>query len=364
MKNSIEIVINQFKNLNSFIEFMSCVSICCILILTKKWHGSFTLDTMTGVQKFHTSPTPRIGGVPLMLGLVVAITQNGGEIRKTLISMLSAGAFAFIAGTIEDLTKNVGVKYRLLATMMSGFVAWHITGYSISDVGVWGLNSMLEWLPFSVFFTMIAVGGVANAVNIIDGFNGLASGFLFVAYIAMGLIAANVGDVDVMVVCVTFAVITFGFFVFNFPFGKMFLGDGGAYLMGFLLAWVAVILPLRNPEVSSWATLMVCSYPVLEVFFSVCRKCRREGHHPGQPDKVHLHMLIHKRVAKKIFRNASPVIKNSLTSVLIWPYAFLSSLIGFLFYNEATTLVAFYFLMVFFYHLVYLRLTRFRWVIR
>ena len=79
-------------------------------------------------------------------------------------------------------------------------------------------------------------------------------------------------------------------------YGKIFLGDGGAYHFGFAVGCAAVLLVWRNPAIPAWAPLTVCAYPVLEVAFSVVRKFRRTGYHPGQPDRVHLHMLVHRRV--------------------------------------------------------------------
>ena len=64
------------------------------------------------------------------------------------------------------------------------------------------------------------------------------------------------------------------------------MGDGGAYLFGFMLAWVAVMLPVRNSSVSAWAPLLVCAYPLLETGFSIWRRHNRNGHHPGQADSA------------------------------------------------------------------------------
>jgi UDP-N-acetylmuramyl pentapeptide phosphotransferase/UDP-N-acetylglucosamine-1-phosphate transferase len=335
-----------------------------MLIYTKKWHGVFSMDTTDGVQKFHVNPTPRIGGMPVLFGLVAVATLSSNGKNAVLLNIIFASIPAFIAGTIEDITKNVGVKYRLIATMLSGVVACFLSGYSITSVEVPGIDFLLKWMPFSVFFTMICVAGVANAVNIIDGFNGLAGGFLIVAYLGLALISSQVGDYEVMSVCLVFSSLVLGFFVFNFPYGKLFLGDGGAYLLGFALAWIAVILPFRNPSVSHWAMLVICAYPVLEVMFSIFRKQRREGHHPGQPDKVHLHMLVYKRVVLKRFREKSAVILNSLTSIIIWPYAIGSTIIGVVLYESTLSMFFALLVLIVIYHVVYVRLIRFHWTWR
>src|SRR4029450_979221 len=99
------------------------------------------------------------------------------------------------------------------------------------------------------------------------GFNGLAAGSVAIMLGAMGLIAYSVGDAQLATVSFVLAAGALGFGAVNWPFGKIFLGDGGAYFLGFLLAWVAVLLPMRSPHVNAWATMLVCAYPVLEVGF-------------------------------------------------------------------------------------------------
>ena len=212
----------------------------------------------------------------------------------------------------------VSVRARLLATMFSGVAAWYLTGVSMQETGLPPLDWVLQFAPAAVLFTAFAVGGVANAVNIIDGFNGLAAGAVAIMLGAISLIALQVGDTALSTVCLIVAMGALAFGAVNWPFGLLFMGDGGAYLLGFLLAWVAVLLPMRHAEVNAWATILVCAYPVLEVGFSVRRRRKREGHHPGQPDRLHLHHLIHRRIVCLAFPRLSPGLKNGLTSPICW----------------------------------------------
>ena len=96
-----------------------------LVLLTTRWHGGVSLDGARGVQKLHTSPTPRIGGLPLVLGLVVAVAVAPSDIQNLLWPWLLAGSPAFVFGLVEDMTKRVGVQARLLATLASGVLAWH-----------------------------------------------------------------------------------------------------------------------------------------------------------------------------------------------------------------------------------------------
>lgn len=300
-------------------ELGLAVSLVCSLLLvaTTRWHGRFTLDATRGVQKFHSVPTPRIGGLAIMLGLIFACMACSSSQQRLLAPLLAAAAPAFLFGIAEDLTRRVSIGARLVATMASGVACWALTGVSIAHTGVGLLDAMLSWLPLSVLFTAFAVGGVANAVNIIDGFNGLASGTVVIGLVAVGLIALDCGDAELAHTCFIVCAVTLGFFLVNFPYGKLFLGDGGAYLLGFLLAWLSVTLVYRNPQVSSWAPLLACAYPTFETVFTIVRRlwCRR---HPGQPDSCHLHSLVKIAVAGRYFRKFSAPLRNACVSPVSW----------------------------------------------
>lgn len=334
---------------------------CLLIVVTKRHHGHLSLDSTLGVQKFHKVPTPRVGGIALVVGCYGAAFAANSELKSMLLPLLVAGMPAFLIGMAEDITKRVPVRTRLLLTMASGVLAWWLTGVSLTRVNVPGLDWLLTFVPISVMFTAFAVSGAANAFNIIDGFNGLASGVGLIALMALAAIAYRVDDLPLMQVCVVIGAVTVGFMLVNFPFGKIFLGDGGAYFLGFLIAWIAVLLPMRNQEVSVWATLLACGYPILETGFSIARKMKRRGHHPGQPDQVHLHMLLHSRVARRIVPKASASLQNSMTSPLLWAYAALPAATAVVLPFNSYQLVIGFVGAAFAYWAVYLRLTQFKW---
>lgn len=269
--------------------FAASFVLCVLLVFTKRWHGALTMDFTDGVQKFHTAPTPRIGGIPVVLALVIAWGQAPEDVKDMLAPILFAGLPAFLFGLAEDITKRVGVTQRLLATIASGLLAWWITGYSLSRVDIWGVDWFLQFAVVSVVFTAFAVGGIANSINIIDGFNGLASSMSIFAFLGFGMIAWQVGDPSLAGVSLVLAACVCGFFWVNWPLGKIFLGDGGSYFIGFNLAWVAVLLIERNTGVSAFTALVVCAHPLTEVLFSIYRRHYKDMH-PGHPDKLHFHI--------------------------------------------------------------------------
>ena len=309
------------------IGFLTSLICSLLLVFTTRWHGRYSLDATRGVQKFHITPTPRIGGAAIMTGLWIALGVLPQPQQELLLPVLVAALPAFVFGLAEDLTRTVSVRARLLATMASGAVCWFLTGVTLQYTGLAPLDGLLGWLPFSVLFTAFAVGGVANAVNIIDGFNGLASGTVVIGLATLGVIALGAGDVHLAQLCFVICAVTAGFFVVNFPFGKLFLGDGGAYLLGFLLAWLSVMLVYRNPSVSAWAPLLACAYPVFETLFTIVRRlwCRR---HPGHPDSWHLHSLVKTAITARYLRMLPAPLRNAFVSPVSWCIALVPAVLA------------------------------------
>jgi UDP-N-acetylmuramyl pentapeptide phosphotransferase/UDP-N-acetylglucosamine-1-phosphate transferase len=357
-----QILLNSAIN-PAFMAGGMALLVALLLVITQKWHGHLSMDSHEGVQKFHVHPTPRVGGIAIAAGVLFGYFFATPERQALLGPLMLAGIPAFVFGLLEDVTKRVSVRARLLATMGCGVLGWVITGYSITDANFPGLDWLLGFSVVSVLFTAFAVGGVANAINIIDGFNGLAAGTVIIILTAFGVMSTTLGDHDLAHICLILAGAMSGFLLVNWPLGKIFLGDGGAYFVGFALAWLAVLILQRHTEVSAWAPMLVCGYPILEVGFSFVRKSKREGHHPGQPDRVHLHMLLNRRVSRKFYPLAGKTLQNGMTSPFAWIFAFIPAAWAVFFYSNTAALIFGLLMFVVFYRMLYVRLTQFRWCI-
>jgi len=346
------------------IAWFASFAICVLLVVTKSHHGHLSMDSAIGVQKIHEAPTPRIGGLAVAGGLLIGLAVAGPAARSVLLPMLLAALPAFLIGLWEDVTKRVRVRTRLGVTMLSGLLGWIITGVSLTRVNVPGMDYVLSTvLPISVLFTAFAVTGAANAFNIIDGFNGLSSGVAIVCLSALAAIAGRAGDIPMVYACAFIGAAALGFLLVNFPWGKIFLGDGGAYLLGFLIGWIAVWLPMRNHGISVWATLLACAYPILETGFSIWRRSRRDRS-PGDADRLHLHSLVQRRVVVKLFPQASGLVRNSMTGALMWCAALVPAVLAAQFPSNSALLAVCFALCALGYSAVYARLTQFRWCFR
>ena len=346
--------------LSAFIAGSTALLVALLLVYTQHWHGHLSMDSDEGVQKFHTSPTPRVGGIAIAVGVVAGYLLTNPASQTLLGPLILAGIPAFAFGLLEDMTKRVSVRTRLLATMGCGVLGWAITGYSITGADMPGLDWLLGFTAFSVLFTAFAVGGIANAINIVDGFNGLAAGTVIIILTAFGVMTTALGDHDLALVCLILGCAVAGFLLVNWPLGKIFLGDGGAYFVGFALAWLAVLILARHTEVSAWAPMLVCGFPILEVLFSIVRR-RRRHLSPGDPDRLHLHSLVKRRVSRALLPHAGNLVRNSVTGAIMWLAALVPAAIAVTWPTHTATLVLGFVVCGLLYTAVYARLTQFRW---
>jgi len=296
--------------------------VCALLVLTQRWHGRLSHDhDLDGVQKLHAQPVPRIGGVGLFLGLAAGIGASlwlNDQSNALALPLFLCALPVFLAGLVEDLTKRVSVRARLMASFVSAALAVWLVGAQLPDLDIVGLDLLMQVPVLAILFTCFAVGGMTNSVNIVDGLNGLASGAITLMLGGLATIAWMHGDQDVMQLCLWGMAATIGFLVLNYPFGRIFLGDGGAYLGGFWVAECGVLLLARNPEISTWAVLMVCAYPSWETLFSMYRR-RAARVASGQPDMEHMHHLVYQRMQGSPDAKSLPTwLQHGLTSAVLW----------------------------------------------
>jgi UDP-N-acetylmuramyl pentapeptide phosphotransferase/UDP-N-acetylglucosamine-1-phosphate transferase len=321
---------------------------------------------VSGPQKFHTRPVPRVGGIGIVLALasstiflLVAHPRYG---RFAGLLMLCAIP-AFGAGLVEDFTKLVSPAKRLGATVLSAALAFWFLDAQITRSDIPGLDDLLQYQAVALTLTLLAVAGIANSVNIIDGFNGLASMCVVIMLAALAYVAFQAGDPLVGELALAGVGAVLGFFLWNFPLGLIFLGDGGAYFLGFYVAELSILLLVRNPSVSPLFPLLVCVYPVFETLFSVYRRRYVRALPVSMPDGIHLHSLIYRRVLRWAVgdRSAKALARrNSMTSPFLWALCMLPVVPAVLFYEHTLVLGVLLGLFALSYMLLYRRIVRFR----
>ena len=296
--------------------FAASIVLCVIIIKTAPLHSHLSSDEDSGVQKIHKGIVPRIGGVGLWGGVLAAALMLYAQAHEasSLVGMIILGSLpVFATGLVEDITKAVSPLRRLIASGLSGGIGWFL-GFQIGTVEIGFLDSWLGFAPISLAVTIIVVAALANAMNMMDGLNGLSAGYAITAFTIFGVMASIYGVLDIALICFVFAAALLGFFCFNWPLGKIFLGDGGAYFLGVCLAFVAMALAAATPDITQAFTLVILAYPAWEVSHSMARRLVQKTALTA-PDHDHLHArLFH---YWSVTRGKSALMANSLAGIIL-----------------------------------------------
>ena len=347
------------------------VSFACSLLATlaviasAHRHAHLSADhDLSGPQKMHLEAVPRVGGVGIFAGLVggAAVAAQRTPAHGHLILLFIAATLpAFLSGLWEDFTKAISPRRRMVALALSGVLGVVLLNGVILRTGFLPLDHLLlanglAWT--GVAGAILAVTGVSNSINIIDGLNGLASMCVALMAGALAWIAFQVHDLLVLTLALATLGATLGFFVWNYPRGKVFLGDGGAYMLGFIVAELGILVSARHAEVSMLAPLLIVVYPFFETLFSMYRRRVLQGRSMTQPDGIHLHTLIYRRLRRDAVGNARRA--NSGTSPYLWLLACVGIVPAAVWWNDSAVLSVVLLAFMLVYLGLYWRIVRFR----
>ena len=342
--------------------FFTSFAITLLIVRYQHLHLHFTADSdLSGPQKVHKVPVPRVGGICIAAGLFAAILIKTIDLRTSnaALILLLCAIPTFAIGMTEDLTKKISVRQRLLFTAVSAACAMYLLGVEITSLGIPFLDFLFAIPFFGILFTIIAITGLANAYNIIDGFNGLSSMVGIITLLAIAYIGYVFGDATIIFLSLVMAFAILGFFIWNYPLGLIFLGDGGAYLIGFWVAALSILLCTRHPEISPWFALMINGYPIMETLFSIYRRKIHQDKSPGISDGIHFHTLIYRRVLQaKHFDSALSA--NARTAPYLWILAGISITPAVLWWQSTPFLIGTSVLFIFFYVWIYARIVKFK----
>jgi len=348
--------------------FLSSLVVGLVLIRYLHLHQHISGDfSLQEPQKFHLGPTPRVGGIPILAGCISGMVLgwwSGLLTMSVLFAWLCAAMPAFMSGLFEDLSKRVAPRWRLLASFASAAIGAWLLGATLSRLALPGIDTLLQISPaLSLILTVVAVGGICHSLNIIDGYNGLAAGVACIILSALGYVCLKAGDTELLFICVVTIASTVGFLAWNYPRGLIFAGDGGAYLVGFIIAEVSVLLVGRHPQVSPWFPFTLVMYPVWETLFTIYRRKFIQGLATGLPDALHLHQMVFNRLVRwmvgkrerKYLRQ-----RNALTTPYLWGMGLMTVLPAVLFWKSTIALQIVCGIFILFYVWLYQRLVSFR----
>jgi UDP-N-acetylmuramyl pentapeptide phosphotransferase/UDP-N-acetylglucosamine-1-phosphate transferase len=343
-----------------FISFLTC-----LLIIRFGKHNRAVLDENKGPQKIHIGHIPRIGGLAIWVALIAVgfyFFFKAGGFAGTMWKLILSSLPFFMIGILEDITKTIRAQYRFLFMLCVAILPFYLLNARLIRSSIGFLDEALSFWPISLIITVIAIAGFANAINIIDGLNGLSGVISILIIGGIAYIAFKVGDLNLLIISFAMMGSILGFLVFNYPGGIIFLGDGGAYLIGSIIAILSILIVARNNTVSPWFPALLLIYPVWETIFSIYRRKFIKGKSPLKADNMHLHTLILKRIVRSAANsdNTRSIIKqNSLASIYIWAFASWPIIWAVIFWNKTLMLVLGVVLFIVCYLMIYRCLVKF-----
>mgnify|MGYP000852997499 FL=1 len=308
-----------FTDNASYIMEVFCVAFAATLLLTPfsiKLAGKIgAIDVPKDNRRMHVRSIPRFGGLSIFFGSLISIYLFAGTERNVKIALLG-GTLIYLLGVIDDL-KNLpaGIKFvwqTVVAILMYAFglrISF-ITNYFGS--GLWGLSTVVCF-----FVTVVWIVGVTNTINLVDGLDGLAAGISAIVSLSLAYISFIHGDIfGVTAVYSTLTALAgacMGFLPYNFSPAKTFMGDGGSLYLGFMIAIMSVVSPLKQATVISISVPVIAlAIPIFDTFSAIIR--RKLRHQPiMSADKEHLH---HKLIAAGYDQRRSVIMLYGITALM------------------------------------------------
>lgn len=318
--------LNQVESQMSLVFVAGSVSaVVALTIVRFKFLLAPSMEKSLGArQASHRVPTPRLGGVAVLFGILATLVLGLRDFNE-LIFVAVLPVFAI--GLFEDFGIETSPKLRLFVMGLAALVVSYVTGDVILSIDLPLVDVMFKLPGFGLLFTVFAVVGLTNGVNLIDGVNGLASSKVIFASVALAYVAFVHGDVALFTAALVIAAATLGVFVVNFPFGRIFMGDAGAYSLGFVLAWIVILLNERYPEISAWSLLCIISWPIFDTIVAIVRRLK-SGAPTNCVDYFHFHQLV-MRAWELISAGQMPrSVANPLATVTIWPLTLPAIILG------------------------------------
>ncbi|PXW67937.1 UDP-N-acetylmuramyl pentapeptide phosphotransferase/UDP-N-acetylglucosamine-1-phosphate transferase [Loktanella sp. PT4BL] len=331
MQSEVAPLFQYYQGYLALISFVGCLGIIALARVFPRLRGRG--DDENAVQSMHSRPTPRIGGVAIFLALALSVIFAPTTIVQSYLGVIIATTLLFLVGLSEDLGFRVSPRRRLLAVCLASLIVIVLLGVWLPRIGVPYFDLLMQYWFIGVPFTLLITAGVANGFNLIDGVNGLAALTAIGSAVSIALISLQAGHATMVMLSMMLAAVVFGFFMVNFPFGLIFLGDAGAYTIGFVLCWFGIAILIFAPAVSAWAILLTLFWPLADTLFAMFRRSRA-NRDAMSPDRLHFHQLVMRGLEICFLGQKRRHIANPLTTLVLAPFVIAPQVCGVLLWNN------------------------------
>lgn len=279
-------------------------------------HKINAIDVPRDKRRVHKKPTPLIGGLAIFYGFIISVLCFA-ELDRETAGILIGSVITVTVGMIDD-----AIDMKAIVKLLCQIIAAVIVVYSGVRIEQFA-NPFARWFggpPYiymnywiSVAVTVIWIVGICNAVNLIDGLDGLAVGVSSIAAICMLILTLLSQNVNVAIITAAVAGACFGFLPYNFNPAKIFMGDTGALFLGYILACISIQGFLKLSAIISFAVpIIVLGLPIFDTLFAIVRRVLT-GRSPMSPDRGHLH---HRLLDMGFSQKQTVAILYTITAVL------------------------------------------------
>lgn len=318
-----------------FLNFLLSVVISYINISFFHKYVTTYIKPPKGPQRIHKGEIPRLGGVSIFLCMFLMSIFDFADNKNLFFLFLIISLPIFTIGILEDFTQSISPQIRLIGSLLSAGLFILITEKLIRYVGIEPIDYLLRNNVFAIIFTLICITYLIQAFNIVDGLNGLSTMTAIICLLSISKILFDIDDLESGKFLIFMIFILFGVLVWNFPLGKIFLGDSGAYLIGLFVAVFSIILATKI--ISPFVIAQILIFPSYELLRSFIRRFIKNKKSIFKPDKKHLHSVLYTLNVKMY--NKKDVIINALSSFQIIILQLLNFFYVINFYNNEKLII-------------------------
>ncbi|MCE5035503.1 glycosyltransferase family 4 protein [Staphylococcus haemolyticus] len=295
------------------------VTLVISLILTPmiiKVSIKFDLVDRPNFRKVHTKPVSVLGGTVILLSFLIGIWL-GHPIEREVKPLVMGAIVMYLVGLIDDIYDLKPILKLIGQIVAASIVAFY--GITIDFIS-FPMGPTIHFGILSIPITIIWIVAITNAINLIDGLDGLASGVSAIGLITIAFIAILQANVFIIMICSVLIGSLLGFLCFNFHPAKIFLGDSGALLIGFIIGFLSLLGFKNITFISLFFPIVILAVPFIDTLFAMIRRMRN-GQHIMQADKSHLHHKLlalgysHRETVLLIY---SIAILFSLSSIILY----------------------------------------------
>lgn len=278
----------EVNNHNIFIIiFVTFIASGILVPIVKKVAKHVNAIDIPNERKVHKTPIPRMGGLAIFLAFLLGYILYG-QLNTSMVAILIGGFLLVLTGIIDDINP-IRARYKFLIQIIAAAVVVIYGNIYINEVSILGLKFYLsQYLAY--FVSIFFIVAITNAINLIDGLDGLAAGISSIYFLTISIIAFilnRIGGLDVILSLIMLGS-TLGFLVYNFPPAKIFMGDTGSLFLGYIISVIALLGFKVTTFTSLIVPIVILAIPIFDTLLAILRRLLKHQS-IGEADKEHLH---------------------------------------------------------------------------